>query len=204
MIYVVGIGPGRGGLMTTFAREILEICDHIVGHARHREDIQPLIDHKIDEYVTLTELKNYLLNRRERCVAVLASGDPCIYGIGEYLTRFAKEEGIQIRILNGISSMQYLFSKIGVSMNDVYLTSSHGKEPNFDVLSEMKKVAMVTDEKIGPYQIAQEMAKRGKEKTIVIGENLSYPNERIRSFQVEEVQDIHYDMNVTIILEEKV
>lgn len=202
MIYVMGIGPGNEKLMTLASKERLEEADHIIGHARHREDIQPLVSRRIEEYTTLTELKDYLSLRKDSKVVVLASGDPCIYGIGEYLTKVAKETGWEIQILNGISSIQYLFSRIGLSMNNVYITSSHGKVPDFDLLAGLEKVAMVTDEKIGPYQIAQEMLRRKKKKRLIIGENLSYPEEKIRSIKAEEVEEGHYDMNVTIVLEE--
>ncbi len=41
---------------------------------------------------------------------------------------------------------------------------------------------MVTDQKVGPYEIAQE-AERGLNKVLVIGEQLSYEDERITILQ---------------------
>ena len=45
-------------------------------------------------------------------------------------------------------------------MNDVYITSSHGKIPDFDYILSHKKVCMVTDSKIGPHEICREIQKR--------------------------------------------
>ncbi|WP_228741252.1 SAM-dependent methyltransferase, partial [Klebsiella quasipneumoniae] len=56
---------------------------------------------------------------------VLASGDPLFYGIG---TRLIAHFGIErVRIIPGISAVQYLCAKAGIDMNDIWLTSSHGR-----------------------------------------------------------------------------
>ncbi|MDO4792811.1 MAG: precorrin-6y C5,15-methyltransferase (decarboxylating) subunit CbiE [Filifactor alocis] len=202
MICVVGMGPGTSRFITEGARLKLEKADHIIGHARHKKDMEPVLGRSVDEYVSLQELKTYLLERADEEVVVLASGDPCVYGIAEYLTKFASQEGLEIEVINGISSIQYLFAKIGLSMNEVYLTSSHGKNPDFDLMASLSKVGMVTDEKIGPFEIAQEMLKRGKNKRMYIGENLAYERERITVCLADEVECRAYGMNVTIMIEQ--
>jgi cobalt-precorrin-7 (C5)-methyltransferase len=76
-------------------------------------------------------------------VVVLASGDPLFYGIG---TRLIAHFGIErVRIIPGISAVQYLCAKAGIDMNDIWLTSSHGRDVCFDELARQRKVAMVTD-----------------------------------------------------------
>ena len=105
------------------------------------------------------------------------------------------------QIVPGISSVQYLFSRIGLDMNDLYVTSSHGKQPDFDFLFSMPKVAMVTDQLIGPRQIADALQARGLSRTLYIGENLSYPDERIHCLRPADVAP-QYAMNVVVILDE--
>ena len=61
---------------------------------------------------------------------------------------------------------------------------------------------MVTDKKIGPYEIAQEIKKRGLKKVLVIGENLSYEDEKIEILAEYQVIDRQYEMNVVVILNE--
>jgi precorrin-6y C5,15-methyltransferase-like, putative len=61
---------------------------------------------------------------------------------------------------------------------------------------------MVTDKKIGPYEIAQEAMKRGLKKVLVIGENLSYEDEKIEILAEDQVIDRQYEMNVVVILNE--
>ena len=107
-------------------------------------------------------------------------------------------------IIPGISSMQYMFSRIKVDMNDLYMTSSHGREPDFNYLLSHSKVCMVTDSKIGPREIAREIIKRGLKKNMAVGENLSYDNEKITIGKPEDILKIEkYDMNIVVILDDE-
>ena len=137
--------------------------------------------------------------RQDEEILYLASGDPLIYGLGKWLSE--KFKG-RVVISPGISAMQYLASRIALPMNDAYLTSSHAKEPNFDLIMSLSKVFMVTDQKVGPYEIAQEAVKRGLDKVLVIGEQLSYEDERITILPASEVEDREYEMNVVVVLDE--
>lgn len=47
-------------------------------------------------------------------------------------------------------------------MNDIYLTSSHNRSPDFDWLLAHERIGMVTDSKIGPKEIAAEILQRGQ------------------------------------------
>ncbi|RDC50382.1 cobalt-precorrin-7 (C(5))-methyltransferase, partial [Acinetobacter sp. RIT592] len=61
-----------------------------------------------------------------------------------------------------------------------------------------------TDNKIGPNEIAKEILQRNLKKIMVVGENLSYENERITTAPPEEILKIEkFDMNVVVILDEK-
>lgn len=87
-------------------------------------------------------------------------------------------------------------------MNDCYLTSSHGRVPDFDFLLLHKTIGMVTDEEIGPVEIAREVKQRHQHRTIYVGEMLSYPEERISRFTEDSVENRKYKMNVVIITNE--
>lgn len=89
-------------------------------------------------------------------------------------------------------------------MNDVYITSSHGKVPNFDYILSHKKVCMVTDDKIGPHEISREIQKRNLNKVIIVGENLSYEDEKITIGNPKDILAVEkFDMNVVVILDEE-
>ena len=201
MIYVIGIGPGDPSYGLLGQAELFEKADRILGSERHLEILPAAYAHKgLVPPKKLAQLADLLQSfPEEEIILYLASGDPLIYGLGKWLSE--KFKG-RVTIRPGISAMQYLASKIALPMNDAYLTSSHAKTPNFDLLMSLSKVFMVTDQKVGPYEIAQEAVSRGLDKIIVIGEQLSYEDEKITILPAAEVTDRAYEMNVVVVLDE--
>lgn len=200
MISVIGTGPGDKALITHAAQALIDEADVLVGWRRllSEFDGHPAEKHLMG--VDIDATIEWLRVNQERKIVVLASGDPMLFGIGKRIAEaFAEHER---QIVPGISSIQALFSAVGLDMNDVYITSSHGKQPNFDFILMHDKTALVTDKVIGPYQIAQEILARGFKRTLIIGENLGYPSQRISVLTPEQVQP-EYDMNVVIIVNER-
>ncbi|WP_434778309.1 cobalt-precorrin-7 (C(5))-methyltransferase [Neisseria sp. Ec49-e6-T10] len=201
MISIVGLGPGQADYLTPLASKLIQDSDWLVGAERQIKAIGAysgqihLLDKKLMDLVT------WLQAHQTEHVVVLASGDPMLYGIGKFLSHQLGRHNIQI--VSGISAIQYLFARVGLDMNDVYLTSSHGKQPDFDFVLQHEKAALVTDQIIGPYEIAQEVLKRGLERTIIIGENLSYENEHIQVLNAQDVPKQIYQLNVVIIVNER-
>ena len=200
MLTVVGIGPGAAEYLTLQAHNAIHEADILVGGARqltlfaHWRGETRLLDSDLDGLIIW--LREHLHQR----VVVLASGDPLVYGIGKRLAvNFPPE---QLRIIPGISSIQYLCAKAAVDMNDLWITSSHGREPDFQAIAAHHKVAMVTDNIIGPYAIAQALLARGLNPTLIIGENLSSADERIHRLAACDVAQ-SYGMNVVVILNER-
>ncbi|MGX7025166.1 cobalt-precorrin-7 (C(5))-methyltransferase [Vagococcus hydrophili] len=201
MITVTGIGPGEETLVLNRVLDEIKQAEIVIGSTRQLEIVPSTFTGLKKELPKkLSELEDFLQQEKAKRIVLLASGEPLLYGIGNWLSNKFDEEEIQI--IPGISSMQYLFSRLKLSMNDTYLTSSHGKEPNFDLILSLPKVALVTDEKIGPFQIAEEIRRRGLNRTIFIGENLSYPEEKIRTFNESTVPNEKYEMNVVVLLDE--
>ena len=201
MIYVIGIGPGLSNLLTPLATEKISKASVVIGSTRQLELVtdkninKRLLDNKLSDLIV------WLKENRDKNIAVLASGDPMLYGIGKLIKKELKDE--EVLIVPGISSVQYLFSKLGLDMNDLYLTSTHGKEADFDFLLKHKKVSLMTDKHMGPFEIAQEIVKRNLNRTLIIGEMLSYPDEKITVLEAKDVLQLDYKMNVVVILDER-
>ena len=203
MLYVIGIGPGNKGCTTEISRELIEKADCIIGGKRNIESMG--ISGKAVFFIgaDLDAMKEFILTNREKNIAVLASGDPSLYGIGAYIMRELKDE-TEIEIVPGISSIQYCFSRFRIDMNDVYITSSHGREPDFDFIFMHDKIAMVTDRKIGPYEIGEEIGKRKLDYTIYVGERLSYDDEVLTYGNFEKIMErADYKMAVVILIRNK-
>ncbi|MDF2613094.1 MAG: precorrin-6y C5,15-methyltransferase (decarboxylating) subunit CbiE [Clostridia bacterium] len=202
MIYVVGIGPGDASYLTKAAEAIILSAELLIGAKRNLESIENFKGEKVELGSRLEDLLALLRANRNKNIAVLASGDPLIYGIGKYLSKHVSKDNLTI--VPGISAVQYMFSRIPLDMNDLYITSSHGKKPNFDRVLGYPKVAMVTDDLVGPSQIADEILKRDLAKVILVGENLTYPDEKITRFKPEEItHQMKFNRNVVVILDEE-
>lgn len=205
MINIIGLGPGKFDYITKIGENLIKKSDIVIGGKRNIESLKNFDGDKIEITNNLKEIVEYININKDKEISIIASGDPSIYGIARYIIKNVEYENISddINVISGISSMQYIFSKIYVDMNDLYITSSHGKEPDFDYILSHKKVCMVTDKKIGPREISKEILNRGLKKTIVVGENLSYENEQITvGYPMEILKKENYDMNVVVILDE--
>ena len=203
MVYVVGVGPGSGLYLTRAAEEIIDKAQLLIGGTRNIEFIRTSLGLKEgqDTFVLgsdLASMMDQIEKNLDKDIVVLASGDPSIYGIADYINRTmsrqedpatetnripSQRDSIQgkenLVIVPGISSIQYAFSVFKIPMNDLYITSSHGRQPDYDFIFMHDKLALVTDSKIGPRQIAQEVKDRGLDYSFYVGENLSYHNQRI-------------------------
>ena len=197
-ISVVGIGLGDPRLFTQEARDILSASKTIIGAQRQIKSVEGLGSDLL-VYASLQELKE-LVSKHDTIrspISILASGDPMYYGITDWLKRQCPD--VTFDFFNGISSAQYLFAKIGLQMHDVYLTSAHGRDPKWQILTTCSKVCMVTDQKWNPYAIAAWHVAHGYNPWIIVGESLSYPQEQITQCRAIEIEERAYAMNIVVI-----
>ncbi|MDU9139220.1 cobalt-precorrin-7 (C(5))-methyltransferase [Klebsiella aerogenes] len=201
MLTVVGMGPAGLRLMTPAAREAIDRADALVGGKRHLLQFPAFCGETFVLGANIPALLAWVEARQEKKVVIVASGDPLFYGIG---SRMVAHFGMaRVRIIPGISAVQYLCAQAGIDMNEMWLTSSHGRSVNVDELARHRKVAMVTDSQYGPKEIAAQLVARGKgHRWMVIGENLAMENERIHWLPVSEVST-DYEMNAVVILDER-
>lgn len=200
MIYVVGTGPGKRDLITIAGENLIAKADILVGWPRLLSAFDDFKGKRIELSGSIDSILATLEEFKTQKVVVLASGDPMLFGIGKRISEHFKPEERQC--VPGISSIQMLFSEVGIDMNELYITSSHGKQPDFDFLFLHKKIALVTDKILGPYEIAQQALQRNLNCSLVIGENLGYPQQKISVLKPEQVQR-EYDMNVVVVINER-
>ncbi len=201
MLTVVGMGPGSLALMTAAAQAAVAEADVLAGNARHLAQFPQFSGETFALGANIPALLTWITARQAQRVVVLASGDPLLYGIG---SRLVAHFGLaQVHIIPGVSAVHYLCAKLGIEMNGIWLTSSHGREADFDEIARQPRVAMVTDLHCGPREIALALVARGLgDRWLAIGENLTLENERIHWQRARNVQG-QYEMNVVVILNER-
>ncbi|SHE99855.1 precorrin-6y C5,15-methyltransferase (decarboxylating) subunit CbiE [Clostridium fallax] len=175
MIYVVGIGPGHRDYMLKKGEEVLKKSDYVIGFKRAVESIDYL---KVNTIIvdSLKETLDLMESLKGK-VSIIASGDPLFYGIVDYLKKNTEKD---INVIPGISSFQYLSSKIGKCWNGAYLGSMHGRCEEFLLkVKEHKKSFWLTDKKNTPKRLCEILIEENIKCNLYIGENLSYEDEKI-------------------------
>ena len=205
MIYIVGIGTGFGEYsdITLRAVQIIKDSTIIIGSGRQLELAKKYNQNaNIVKYEKITDIIKILKENIDKTISVLASGNPSLYGIADFIIKNMKPLE-DIEIISGISSVEYLFSKLKITMNDLYITSFHGRKLDEEMILKSKKTTFFTDNKTCLYDIAQIYLKNELNPIFIIGENLSYPNEKIRKLRADEIKvDDEFKMYILIVINE--
>lgn len=200
-VFVIGIGPGSREYVLPIALKTINSCDVILGGSRNLEIFSEFNGEKILLSKRLEEVVEYLIiNREEKRIGIIVSGDSGFYSILSFINKhFCREE---IEVIPGISSIQYMFSKLKVPWQEYSLMSLHGKNQDFiKVLKLQGKVALLTDFSFSPDKLADILLLEGLEGArMAVGENLSYPEERIITGTPYEIKaSAPYQMSVVVI-----
>ncbi|MEG0671353.1 precorrin-6y C5,15-methyltransferase (decarboxylating) subunit CbiE [Clostridium sp.] len=200
MIYIVGIGPGSRDYILPKAIKVLERSDVIIGFSRALESVDFVAKNKI-AVKGLVEILKVVEENKDKNISIIASGDPCFYGVTDYIKRSLK--GYEIEIIPGISSFQYLMSKIGKSWHGKFLGSVHGREEDFlNIVRSNNTCVFLTDGKNSPKMLAKKLFDEDIECRIWVGENLSYDDEKITTGNPKEIMSQDFSSLSVFVVEE--
>lgn len=195
MLTVVGAGPAGMDYMSYKAVKILSKADNIYAFKRVKLYLEKEI--KNIKEISISEIKDIDFKKGRNIM--LLSGDPCFFGAVEYI----KKIGIKIdEIIPSITSFQYLFSKIQLPWGYAKTYSLHGRklDENFlKVLSENKKLIVLSDKINNSYTIAQFLIKNNIERKMIIGSSLAMNEEKIKFFDKPCDCDLKEDFAVVYI-----
>ncbi len=123
--YVIGVGPGDPELITKKAEKIAYRMNVLAGGKRQLGLFPDFHGQKIE---IRGELESFWkkLTQYPPPYGILASGDPCLYGILEFVKQ--KAELSEIEVIPGISSVQYLLAKEKKSLWHMEVISYHWKK----------------------------------------------------------------------------
>lgn len=197
MIYIVGIGPGNPKYIIPLAVEVMEKVDIIIGFERAVESVSKISVEKV-VVKTLKDIMEFIKTHTDSNIAIIASGDPCFYGISNYIkSNFPGE----IEIVPGISSFQYLMCKLQKSWQNAYLGSMHGRQEEFiEAVGKHETSVWLTDKSNSPQALCKKLYENNIKARVYVGEELSYLDERIVKGTVEEIMNETFnDLSVVVI-----
>ncbi|MBC9785776.1 precorrin-6y C5,15-methyltransferase (decarboxylating) subunit CbiE [Heliobacterium chlorum] len=191
-LVVVGIGPGTKDYLVPKALRAVEQADLLVGGPRALELFAYLdkptrtIDRHLDRLVEFIAVE-----RLQRRVAVLVSGDPGFYSL---LPRLTKTLGVdQIEVIPGLSSFQMAFSRLGLPWQEARWQSMHGRpmDDALKLLSHEGWVAFLTDPDHSPEAIAQHLVdhQQGWRRAFVT-RDLGYETETVSSAFISDIAQV--------------
>ena len=204
-INVVGLGPGNIKYLSISGIECIKEAEIIVGSTRQLSDLKAIISEKQEIYILgkLAELIAYLKENIERKITIIVSGDTGYYSLVPYLSKNLSKD--ILNIIPNISSYQYLFSKLGENWQNFRLASVHGREFDYVKNIDDKEIAglvLLTDDIQNPYEVSKNLYNNGiRNLTVIVGENLSYDNEKITILEIEDYEKLNrkFDMNVLVL-----
>ncbi|MFA5576349.1 MAG: precorrin-6y C5,15-methyltransferase (decarboxylating) subunit CbiE [Tissierellaceae bacterium] len=173
MLVVGGIGPGNPKYLTIDMRIRIEEGKYILAFGRVAASLREIRD-DIVQVNKVEEILNYIAPDRE--TLLLASGDPNFYGIVDFL----KAKGLTIReVIPGLSSFQYMMSKLQKSWQHAFFLSLHGREESLEDIGFHQLSILLADKDNTAGKISNDLYKLGIRGKVYAGFNLSYEDEKI-------------------------
>lgn len=201
MVYIVGLGPGNKDYILPKAIDTLRKSNVIIGFSRLINDLDFINTNKI-VMSSLRETLEYIQqNGQDNIISLVASGDPTFFGISEYIK---KNYPGNIVVIPGISSFQYLTTKLNKSWNYAFTGSVHARNEDFIEKVKVNKLSIwLTDNKNNSAFLCKLLNENNIECTVIIGEHLSYENERIlQGKPIEFINEEVSDMAILIVEKE--
>ena len=184
-VTLIGMGPGGSSLLPGLAVEALEQSGCLLGSRRLLEECRLAPGAPRFPATKSSELLAILERQPWQAPCVLYSGDTGFHSGARALLPLLHERGISVRVLPGISSLQYFAAQLGRPWQGWSAVSAHGLtcNPVGEVLaSQGRPVFFLTGGSAGAGALCQQLVQAGLgHLTATVGENLSYPGERIRS-----------------------
>lgn len=185
-VTILGVGAGSGGTLTIEGERACREAELILG-AKRLTDSLAQFGKPAENAVLPGELTEKIRRAPYSRIVVAMSGDTGFYSGTKKLLPLL--EGIEAQVLPGISSVQYLASRLGKSWDDAVVTSTHGRACNFVAkIRKNKKVFLLTGGEMDASGVIRTLSRYGLGHVqIAVGQELSYEDEEIFRGTVEEL-----------------
>ena len=193
-VTLIGLGGGAAGALSEEARRALEQAELVLGAERLLENLPQAEGRRLIASVRAGEILSQLRDKDAENVCVVYSGDTGFYSGAAGLIPLLREAGIAHRVLPGISSVQLLAARLGVPWQDWTLCSAHGVDCDpIPAVMSGKRAFFLTGGGNTPASLCKVLSDAGLGfLRAVVGENLSYPNERVVTASAEEVSALRF------------
>lgn len=198
-VYLIGVGMGNPATLTAEAGAAIAACPVLIGAPRL---LEPYREGKTCvPLIAASDIADHIHRHSSGLVGVLLSGDVGFYSGAKSLWPLL--EGYEVETLPGISSLAYLCARLQIPWQDVYVASAHGRSLNAaGVVQGHPKSFLLTGGRTKAQDVCRTIAEWGMDWVeISVGENLSYPDERIVSGTAAELAEMEFaDLSVLLCI----
>lgn len=206
MIHVIGVGVEGPSTLSEASWEKLKKAKLVIGSERHLKSLPDIPeDRKHSLKADLFKMVDIIKKKRKSDVVVLASGDPNLYGITNYLLKHFEKSDVEVT--PAVSSIQWAFAMAKEPWSDAEMVSAHGSRGVDEVLRAVllrDKVGVFTDDKNSPDKIAASLMASGiTDRKVYVCENLGLDSAKLTECSLAEAVNKRFSpVNVMIIKKE--
>ncbi|WP_025736155.1 precorrin-2 C(20)-methyltransferase [Mycobacterium genavense] len=218
-VAVVGLGPGDHDWMTPQSRRELAAATDLIGY-RHYLDRIPVRDgqrrHPSDNTDEPARARlACALAEQGRAVAVVSSGDPGVFAMATVVLEEAKQwPRVEIRVIPAMTAAQAVASRVGAPLgHDYAVISLSDRLKPWDVIETRLAAASAADLVLAIYNPASKsrtwqiaamrdilLTHREPGTPVVIGRNVSGPDEDVRVVRLADLDPADVDMRCLLIV----
>lgn len=199
-ITILGLGMGDDGTLTKAAEDACREADLIVG-AKRVTDALRRFGKPVKNAVAAKDIEAILRTEPYENIVAAMSGDTGFYSGTKGLLPLI--EDLKPTLLPGISSVQYFAARTGVSWDDALLLSAHGRPCNYvtKIRRAPKTILLVGGDR-GVADLLTALIDNGLgHLPVTVGENLSYPSEKITRGTAAELVSGVFDPLALVLVE---
>lgn len=192
-IILAGVGCGTQATMTQAVASALAQADLIIGAPRLLRGLSGS-SARLESAISPDEILRLIESISPSRCCVVFSGDTGFYSGAKSLIPLLEAHGIESEVLPGISSVAFFAAALGRPWQDWVLCSAHGV-PCDPVSAVMcgRPVCFLTGGNQGPDGLCRTLCDAGLSALpVIVGENLSYPQQRIHSMTALEASRQHF------------
>lgn len=200
-VNIIGIGPGNPELLTGQARQAIVDSNILIGDKRMLAAFGT--GKRLFDTIKTSEIAAVCqdADAEKDTVAVLVSGDVGFFSLAKTIA--GKLPDCDCHRYCGISSLVYFSQQLEMSWDDAKIVSMHGRKQNLiAAVAQNNKVFSLTGGEHSPNVLCQRLCEHGLGIVdVYVGENLSYPEEKITHGTAEEISKLEFpSLSVMMIL----
>jgi len=199
MLYIINVGPGDPQLITVKGLETIKKCQVVAGWGSVIDRFSPLLEGKKvirmsykEESKQLEEIFNYA---KSMDVAFLNHGDASVsdFQLLEKIKKGCERHNVKLEIIPGVSSVIKALHVVGKDLSQVIFLTFHVRgEINYDDIKKFLATGrglLIIPEPYpdGVKKIALKLREIGCNSVITVMEKLTYPDEAIYYYTVEDI-----------------